>query len=271
MGDYLKYAADYSRGLIPNSIIEDEIFRKCVTDRSIISQIPFLKAGTITTVVLNIWEYSGPVGISEFNNDLEMARQVLFNSDTKAIHELVQIISMAFPYKPEEIYAMDYETFMFRLAQAEKKLLELKIIEQPVSMEGPKEEVRKSTPKIEKPHLDAKRLWEEQEGIVPKKEPKTQQNANQSVPRPSSDKAEKWWDVSPVLEAKKKGTKMNFREEADMSNDLTLDNDERSSPREVKEFLAKKRVEGPRQKMLDDAKWVYADLLKKLDEQKKSD
>lgn len=269
MGDYLKFGQDYQRGIIPNSLIEDEIFRKCVTDKTIVSQMSFLKAGTITTVVSNIWQYSGPVGINEFNTDLEMARDILFNSETKAIHELVQMISMAFPYKPEEIYAMDYETFMFRLAQSEKKLIDLKIIEQPISMDSPERDKRVQK-KVERPRIDAKQLYDEQEQSKVKKDSKVSHKSNQSVPGPSGNSSEKWWDISPVLEAKnKKGIKMNFGDEADMTADLTLDNDERASPREVREYITKKRVEGPRQKMLDDSRWIYADLIKKLGEQKK--
>ena len=248
---YLQFNRDYQRQLIPAVLIENEIFELCVVDDAIKRQLPFLNAGIITTVSLNIWHYSGPLKVSDFNRDFNIARNILSDKGTQALHDLVTIITMAFPYKPEEIYAMQYDIFLLRLAQAEKKLLQLNIISEPIEMKIPEEvqEVQKK-PKF---NVDPLKLWEQQKGY---KKPKKQENSQVK-------KGKKWWNVSPVTEAKKKHN-INFAAEKRKADEFNLDNDENASPQEVKDFIATKKLEPNRQKMINDAKWIYKDLLAEL-------
>lgn len=269
LGEYISYTRDYNRGLIPNAVIEDEIFKKCVVDPVFISQMPYLKAGIVSVVVMNIWQYSGPVGIQEFNKDLHTARDIMFGDGNRALQELVQIISMAFPYKPEEIYNMDYETFMLRLVQSEKKLLDLGIIKEPVEMKdlnAPPPHPRHAIVQPDKPKVDAKKLWEIQEGLRPVSEITPPVNPHKAPdpirPVPMEEKG-KWWNVSPVLEAKKR-KKIDFKTEGEAADDTMLDSHERIEPKEVKEFIRKKKLRSERDKMIQDAEWIYADLLKQI-------
>ena len=147
---------------------------------------------------------------------------------------------------------MDYETFMLRLAQAEKKLLDLGIIKEPVVMRE-KEKDQKKT--VQRPKIDAKKLWEEQQQQIPVSEP--QQISNK-----------KWWKISPVLEATKK-TKINLRESKDLNASLLLDNDEKASSPEVREYILEEKTKSIQGKMIADAEWMYKDLLAELSSRKK--
>jgi len=283
LGDYLKYSRDYARKLIPTSILEDEIFKKCVIEKTFIRQMPFMKAGIISVVVQNIWEMSGPVGITEFNNDLEMARTILFSDGTRAIQDLVQVITMAFPYKPEEIYAMDYETFLLRVAMAEKKLLEMGMLKEPIEMKDASEETqKKKKPRVEfrdlnhieqpkgpppeetlSPRIDAKALWEKQQK-TPKKPPVEIKKEEMETPLSSKEKP---WKVSPVLEAKNK-KKIDFAADSRDADDMSLDNDEKNAHPDVRAKILEMKTKDTRNNLIKTAQWVYADLLAELEKKK---
>lgn len=260
IGDYIKYTRDFERGVIPRASLEDEVFSKYVLDSAPIKQLPFLKAGIITTVFQNIWEYSGPVTVEDFNKNLNDARDIIFNGPLKALHELVQTITMAFPYKPEEIYAMDYETFLLRTVQAEKKLLDLGIIKEPLTMsrEGPPEEVVPPAKKVTqeklkkvKERIDAKKLWEEQEAAKTSKKPQ----AKTKMDTPASP-GEKWYETSPVLEAEPKHG-INFGLEG--------------KEQELFGSTGHEKIDAviEKNKMIKDAQFIYKDVLQKLAEKKK--
>jgi hypothetical protein len=267
LGDYLKYVRDYSRQVIPPSILEDEIFKSCVVDKTFIRQMPFMKAGIISTVVQNIWEASGPGGIDEFNQDLETARMSLFSDGTRVLQDLVQLITMAFPYKPEEIYAMDYETFLLRVAQAEKKLLEMGMIQEPVDIvdgnnKSPQKKRRVPMRKLNQdipteespqPRVDAKALWDEQE---------SRKKISKDTTR------EKWWDVSPVLESTKKKN-IDFTAANNDAEEFVLDNDEKATAPEVRKHIMKMKTKENTQSLIQDARWIYKDLITALEAQKK--
>jgi len=249
LGDYIKYTQDSNRGLIPHAQLEDEIFVKCVQDDSVLRQMSFMKAGIIATVVSNIWQFSGPTGVNEFNDDLEAARHILLTDGVRALHELVQIITIAFPYKPEEVYEMPYETFLFRLAQSEKKLLELGLfLKEPISLQVPEDkDKRRKLGKIEqpkKPVIDAKRLWDQQQAKSP---------AQEKQPVKTE---EKWWKTSPVLEATKEHG-IDFTTEAAEQEVFGLTGHEKAD------------ADIDRASLVDDAQWIYADLLKELANRKK--
>ena len=171
IGEYIRYDLDVKRGLITQAQIEDEIFKKCVLDESVIREMPFLKAGDVSTVTYNIWQYSGPSGVEEFNHDLDIARSMLANPGTAVIHELVQLILLAFNYKPEEVYAMDYETFMTRVVQAETKLLQSGMMKKPIKLEvqgEKKSRIPFSNLNDEPPRssVDLKELWKQQQLLI---------------------------------------------------------------------------------------------------------
>jgi hypothetical protein len=251
--DYIKYSQDKTRGFIPVSQLEDEIFTKCVKDQALIRQMPYLKAGVVSTVVINIWQFSGPTGVHEFNQDLEIARQMMRADGARLLHELVQIISIAFPYKPEEIYAMDYQTFLFRLAQSERKLLQLGLfLQEPISLQEENESKKnKKLGKIKQPssehQLDAKKLWEAQ-----------QQPQQPPVARVKIDDVQstgdKWWTKSPVLEAPNKHN-IDFQAEAAIQGSFATGHE-------------KADIHIETAKMVKDAQWIYADLLTNLSNRK---
>lgn len=256
MGDYLKYTADQQRQLIPPGQLEDEIFTKYVQDESLVRQISFLKAGIVTTVTSNIWQFSGPSGIEEFNNDIETSRQLLFADGTNIFHQLTQIISMAFPYKPEEIYEMEYETFLFRLVQSEKKLLDMGLfLKEPISIYK-QEDVQNKPSKLgrikENHKIDAKKIWEDQQKQKKEAKPLISNLASTLDPEeltkedklsPDDVKTEeKWWTDSPVLEAPQKHN-IDF-EKAELENLYVVRED--------------------RVNLINDARVIYKDLLEKL-------
>lgn len=276
VGDYIKYTHDHNRHFILSSRLEDEIFRKCVVDDSLVRQLPFLKAGVITTVVLNIWQYSGPSDISSFNHDLDVARAILNADGTRAIHDLVQVITLAFPYKPEEVYEMEYETFLLRLAQSEKKLLELGAIKEPISMKDTSQEQKRPSPLDEfikgeaaaKPKVDAKKLWDQQQGLIPPDEPvkgparQLWERHQQQVKHAPLKKrkqvqihGKQWWKDSPVLEAK-----MNHN----------IDFQTESAEMHVLAATSHEKVDAhiDRVKMVQDTAWVYKDLIEAMKKRK---
>ena len=141
IGEYLEYSALLGGYLYAKETIEDEIFRKCVLDEYLVDTLPVLKAGTVSTVVNDIIQNSGPVSITDLNNTLHIFRSVA----SQAIHQTAVLVVQAFPgYKLEEIYEMKYPDFMLRLAQAELKLLQVGILEEQINFEDP--EVAANTP-----------------------------------------------------------------------------------------------------------------------------
>lgn len=158
IGEYLDFQNTLATGQYARAYIEDEIFRKCVLDEGLIAKLDKLKAGTVSTVTATIMAYSGPQNSDELNFALNFSRQ----TSDQVLHHMVPLICQAFPaYKPEEVYAMDYETFMMRLAQSERKLLQLGQLQEPISFsDSSQEEQPKKTPNI--PIKELRDVWEEQ-------------------------------------------------------------------------------------------------------------
>lgn len=266
IGDFIKYTHDYARPTTVPAIIEDEIFKKCVIDEDIIRRMDYLPAGVTTTVTLNIWDFSGPTSIESFNQDLQNAREYLVAGGLKPIHELVHTIILAFPYKPEEVYAMDYETFMIRLAQAEEKLLAMGMIKEPVSLVDRSEEVAKAKQKnsrIEellsrvgattekvKEKIDAKAMWDKQEGRTPER---TFSKPPEKKEEKKTDK--KWYKVSPVLET---------------TAPIKMDFDMESREHDAFGMTGHEKLEIPvtRSKLIADAQVIYKDVLDALAKKK---
>jgi len=247
---YIQYHQDNNRNLISAAQLEDEIFKQCVTDDAVVRQMPFFKAGIITTVVQNIWEYSGPQDVERFNRDLQLAREVLTANGVRGLHELVKVITMAFPYKPEEIYEMEYETVLIRAAQAEDKLLQLGALKEPLSFLDETEQQQPQQPPPERPlqNVDPRELWEQQRKAKTTKPPP--QPAPASAPKTPSGK-KKWWDKSPVLEGP--GThKIDFEQERAEHDVFGVSSHEATD------------LHINRAKMVEDAQVIYADLLEEL-------
>lgn len=273
ISDYIRYNRDMGRGLIPFARIEDEIFRNCVLDDTLIRQMDFLKAGIVSTVAVNILQYSGPTGIDAFNNDLNMARQLVCGQSAKAINELIILLTIAFPYKPEDIYDMDYETFMSRIALAEAKLMQTGFLKEPITMQSEKKNSEKRVPFANLNPEDAKSMWESQQissskGKQPK-EPKSRHSAIGNK-KPMSHQASKnrWWNESPVLEAEAKHN-INFAADNQLIDKMVLDSHELNEPKEMQEYIINQKTAQSRRKMIDDAYWIYADLIEKLEAKKK--
>ena len=244
--DYIKISEDRDKGIIPISRLEDEIFTSCVLDKLLVKQIDFLKAGTVHTVVMNIWEYSGPANAQQFSSDINTSRNIFYSSKYFVIHELVSIITMAFPYKPEEIYEMNYETFLTRVIQAEKKLLALGIyLQEPITIEF-KDQSTESVEEVKekKQQIDAKKIWEEsQNNKVIQKQEQKQEPQNK-----------KWWKVSPVLESKGKH-----------GIDFKLESKEQLLASTGHEKL---NANVDRIKLVEDARIIYKDLLEELEKRR---
>lgn len=128
--DYIHYDMLYQAQLYPDAFIEDEIFRKCVLDGSLVSHIDQLKAGIVTTVVQNILQLSGP----HQPNDLQQLLEIKRHEVSNILHDMIIWICQAFPgYKPDDLYLMSYPDLMLRFAQAEVKLMRAGIITEPFS------------------------------------------------------------------------------------------------------------------------------------------
>ena len=246
IGDYIKYTRDSRRGVFSLTFIENEIFHKSVLDESIKRQMDFLNAGLVSTVANNIWEHSGPTGVDAFNRDLDNARNEAFGEEQAVLNELLQLITMAFPYTPEEVYEMPYETMLLRAVQAEKKLLMLGIIQEPVVISPPAEEIKPQ--RQDKPKIDAKKIFDEEQARLQKKK-----MVDSLPPDPviSQLPKKKWWKKSPVLEAPSP-QHLDFQTEG---AELTAFG---SSGWE------KQDAHIARAKLVEDAQVIYKDLLAEL-------
>jgi hypothetical protein len=255
--DYLEYIADFQRGFIPNVIIEDEIFRKTVQEPSLIRTMDYLKAGTVSTVVEQIMSFSGPQTIEAFNEDIDLARQMVVSGNSQVVQELTHLTTLAFPTTPEQVQSQPYEKFILQFARAEHKLLQIGHLKEPVAIQGSDETSSKKQP-IEsrkpqpiqpptspnKPKIDAKSLWEKQQKS-------TQPN------KLSKDKRPVRSSRSPVLEA---GPKHNI--------DFTTESAEQSlfgltGHEKVDDHIA-------RSKMLEDTVWIYKDLIQELNNKRRN-
>jgi hypothetical protein len=278
LGEFIQYELDVRRGLVPMAQLEDEIFCKCVVSQEIVDRMGTLLAGVIATVVQNIWQYSGPTSGEAFGNDLQQARDLLFKDTSTVIHQCAQQILTAFPYRPEEVYALDYETFLKRLAQAEAKLIDMKVLTEPIKIVPNQERDAKLADlnKKPKPRVDAKQLWEEQRTIQMRGQT-TQSHGKAKQPTSSTPpplvkippgKQEKWWKTSPVLEAKHEHT-IQFQAEAERADEVILDNHERAEPKEMREYLLEQKLGKKRAKMVESAQEIYGPLLAELEKRRK--
>jgi hypothetical protein len=130
IGDFVKYDQEIRSGQKPSFVLEEEIFSKCVLDKSFIED-QTLDAGIVPTVAQHIMMVSGPLGIEEFNDNLQEVRA----SSSSAIYEMIILICRAFPaYTPEVLLDLSYEEFLIRLVLAESTLLNAGVIKEPIRL-----------------------------------------------------------------------------------------------------------------------------------------
>ena len=263
IGDYIAYDAQITRLVFPPACLEDEIFKKCVQEQSFIDGMDQLNAGIVTTVVHNIWEYSGPDTPQKLEEDFNMARAIVKESRAAVLHQCAYMIATAFSYTLEQVYTLDYETFLLRLAQAEAKMLTMNMIREPLTINvGASKAVKfgNLNPE-EKPRIkvDAKEAWERQQSIRMK---------GQAQPQATQDKQGRWWEVSPVIESQKRRP-INFNAEKQAAEEMILDNHERNEKGAMRQHIIEQKLAGPRAKMIEDAKIIYKDLLQALQSSKK--
>ena len=181
IGDYIKIQEALTAGQYPRVVIEDEVFRKCVTNQALVSKIGELKAGTVSTVFETILAYSGPQESEELNFALAYSRDKMQH----VLHQMVMVICTAFSgYKPEDVYSMDYETLMLRLAQSEFKLMQQGIMQEPIAFGNPEQETNpamQQPPKM--PPEKIREAWNQQHAPqAPQQKPKVS-----PVKKPQSD------------------------------------------------------------------------------------
>lgn len=265
--EFIKYDFDYKRGTVPNVVLENEIFRKCVIDETYLRQMPYLKAGIISTVVRNIWTFSGPQKLEELEEDLNFSRQLILNPATKILYDFVRLITVAFPYKPDELLAMSYENLMKLVVLAESKLLENGYLKEPlaIQVEGQVEEKvpekkRKISDEVMNEIIQNNRknknlIGESAKDLFDK------QNINSSVPKekktpPSQSKTRQ----SPILEYGNKHG-INFKEEK-TKIELT----------DTGALTGHDKLDLPiiRDKLIKDAQVIYKDVLDALEEKRKN-
>jgi hypothetical protein len=161
--EYLEYDKLLKLGGYPRAYIEDEIFCKCVLSKIFVENIEALKAGLVQAVVNDILVYSGPNdNINHMQAFLDMNRNVA----NQVMHQLVSVVCQAFPaYKPEDLYEMDYSTFMLRVAQAEDKLLRAGLLQEYISFSVPgapeAPRVQQPAPEPPKPPKNAEEFKEQ--------------------------------------------------------------------------------------------------------------
>lgn len=162
IGDFLKYQIQFKSNVQIPAEIENEIFQKCVLDKAQVKTFLQLKAGIVSTVATLIMNHSGPSNPDELNYTLSLGRTVAQQS----IHKIVSIITQAFPgYIPEQLYDMEYEVLILRLAQAEDKLLTLGILNEPISFGVIDDKTQPPLKKEKTKKIDLKKQYEQQKII----------------------------------------------------------------------------------------------------------
>lgn len=198
IGEFLEYDVLFKSGLVDHSILENEIFTKCVTDPVEINDLGSHKAGTVTTVVASIMANSYINDIDAFNEALEHSRLIIQHP----VHQFVSVICRAYPgYTPDDIYKMDMTTMLIRLAQAEDKLRLAGGLQEPIRLykEG-EEELEAEKPKRFK--LDPKRLKEAfdvQDGPKPKKMDLSAMRDDEDIDLGSTKDGETFVVSSPLM------------------------------------------------------------------------
>lgn len=161
-------------------LLEDEIFQSCVLNNTVKKQADYLKAGVVQSVVHDIWQASSPSDVNSLNEAIEHRRQQTWNAHNAILHEFVKWITLAFPYKPEEVYAMSFDEMCKVLILAEQKLMLMGLLEKPFAALLDTEDDGARGHRLEK-KMDPKEVWETVHGIKPPSEPENRQQQEQRL------------------------------------------------------------------------------------------
>lgn len=247
---YFYYDNISKTGEIVNAVLEDEIFQQCVTDPYYTSNINNLPFGIIGTVSQNIMEHSGPLSVQHFNDVLDQYR----TTAQEPLHHLVTLIIRAFPaYKPEDCYAMDFDTFMMRVAQAESLLMMIGVIKEPLSLLD-----ENAPPPKKQKHMPAelRAMWEAQQERVNKKPPpKKSDEPSKGV---KFDKAAADPDKSPIFTKDRKHPQY-----------MPLGNLDSERVR-TEQTVGTEEESAERAKMVKEAQRIYKDVMHKMEFYKKA-
>jgi hypothetical protein len=130
--EFLDYDDLFRSGRYTAVEVEDEIFQLAVLESLYTDNLDILPAGIVSVVVAQILYVSGPSSPEQIGNDLNIARTQVQDFISSA----VTLICSVYPaYKPDEVFNLKYDVFMRRLAMAEKRLLELGILREPLTVE----------------------------------------------------------------------------------------------------------------------------------------
>ena len=129
---------------VPPEEVDDLIFSSSVTDPYLVETADFSKSGTVTTTASSILANSWANSEEEFDLVLNYYRHHISQA---VAEECVLTILIAFPsYTPDDVYDMDFETLMHRLALAERKLLETGVLKEPLKFTKQEKPQEKSEP-----------------------------------------------------------------------------------------------------------------------------
>jgi len=169
VAEYVEYERLLQSGVYPRARLENEIFEKCVLDRTLVDEIGKVRAGVVTAVADAIFAHSGPQSVEDLNMLLNISR----HKASQVVHDLTTMICTAFPsYTPEVLENLDYVTFMLRVAQAEKRLIQSGLLQEPLSFQSPsdpQEETIKPPPAPRPEDLPG--IWNQQQApspVIPK-------------------------------------------------------------------------------------------------------
>ena len=122
-------------GVLPAVSIKDAIFKCCVLDTAVKTNIDSLLAGEVLTVVDLILVQSGPYSIESIDAKLEEKRRNAATINS----QIIAMICQAFPaYTPDDIDKMNWDRIMEIFAMAEAMMLDTGKITEPVSLTGKK-------------------------------------------------------------------------------------------------------------------------------------
>lgn len=194
IGEFIEYDKLIKSSRYPFSYIENEIFVRCVQERDLVKNIDSLPAGLVSAVVAGILLYSGPQSIDELTLALNIGRNIA----AEVLHMLATYICQAFPaYKLEDVYALDYTTFMLRVAQSENKMIRTGVVSEPLTFIDPNALPQESIPLEETPQANTQDLlnqYYEQERIktpaAPRAVPGTKQGKTEQTIIRESDMKE---------------------------------------------------------------------------------
>lgn len=129
--EFLDYDFLYKTHQYTDTEIEDEIFRLVCLEKFYSENLDKLSSGLISTVVAHTMMVSGPGSVEQISEDLNAARNQTgdFLSSAMAL-----ICSVFVAYKPEEVMALNYQEFMKKLALAERRLLEMGVMKEPLTI-----------------------------------------------------------------------------------------------------------------------------------------